>query len=182
MIFALSSEKIPKIEGIKLWASECPYLNTIENTFHAFSVDSGISSMPLDMSDIMLWAKNRAKNLRPLIDADYYVWIEWGTTRHGEISYLGGCVYLENIIGEWHYGFSPFIEVPPYIEHLLYNEGKELWPIMQEIMQWHNVRNAEGSMAAWSEGMFPRTDEFSVAFKAAIAPFYNRFYTTPWNL
>ncbi len=176
MIFALSSEKTPKVNGIKIGVMECPYIKEGDTEFQAFSVESGIPAMPLSMDEIMLWAKNRAKNLRPLIDADYYVGIEWWAARNGERAYLGWCVYLENKDGEWHYWFSPFLEIPGFIERKIYDEWVELWPLMQELMLGHNVRNNEGSMGVWSDGMFPRTDEFSVAFKAAIAPFYNAFY------
>lgn len=38
------------------------------------------------------------------------------------------------------------------------------------------TRSEEGSMGAWSDNMLVRKDEFSLAFKAAISPFFNGYY------
>jgi len=47
---------------------------------------------------------------------------------------------------------------------------------MGELSGNTNIRSENGSMGAWSDDMFTRADEFSAAFKAAIAPFYNEYY------
>lgn len=52
----------------------------------------------------------------------------------------------------------------------------ELGPLMGELSGKANVRSENGSMGAWTDDMLIRSDEFSAAFKAAIAPFYNAFY------
>lgn len=48
---------------------------------------------------------------------------------------------------------------------------------MGELSGRTDIRSEKGSMSAWTEDMFTRNEEFSVAFKAAIAPFYNQYYT-----
>lgn len=71
---------------------------------------------------------------------------------------------------------SQAMEVPEIIERMLYKEGKELGPAMELLKGSIKTRNEEGSMSAWSGGMLIRTDEFALAFKTAISPFYNEYY------
>lgn len=47
---------------------------------------------------------------------------------------------------------------------------------MGELSGRVDIRSENGSMGAWSEDMFTRKDEFSVAMKAAMAPFFNKYY------
>jgi non-canonical (house-cleaning) NTP pyrophosphatase len=57
----------------------------------------GVSDMPLSIDEIMLWAKNRANNLYKLwIEADYYIWIEWWTTKIWNKKYIWWIVYIKN--------------------------------------------------------------------------------------
>lgn len=68
------------------------------------------------------------------------------------------------------------MEIPPVVTRMLYEEGKELGPVMEALKGSVAIRSDEGSMAAWSGDMLVRTDEFSLAFKAAISPFFNEYY------
>ena len=68
------------------------------------------------------------------------------------------------------------MEVPEAIAHKLYVEHLELVPIMAELSGKTDIRSENGSMGAWSEDMLTRKDEFESAFKAAISPFYNKYF------
>ncbi len=68
------------------------------------------------------------------------------------------------------------VEVPAEVERRLYECDEELGPVMAELSGKTDIRSENGSMGAWTEDMFTRKDEFSVAMKAAMAPFFNRFY------
>ena len=178
MKIAIGTLRAPKIAGIQKAVESCPYfMNTqSEISYYPHNVESGISDMPLWVEEIMLWAKNRAQNLRLLESANYYVWIEGGTSAIWDKKYIFWVVYVENAQWEWHYGFSPHLEVPKLIEKMLYEDKKELGPIMGELSGNTDIRSENGSMGAWSNDMFTRTDEFCSAFQAAISPFYNDYY------
>lgn len=47
---------------------------------------------------------------------------------------------------------------------------------MGELSGKVHIASENGSMGAWTEDMFTRKDEFEVAMKAAIAPFFNKYY------
>ena len=68
------------------------------------------------------------------------------------------------------------VEVPQEVDRLLYIEKKDLGAVMGELSGRVDIRSNEGSMGAWTDGMLVRSNEFSEAFKAAIAPFYNAYY------
>lgn len=179
MKIAIWTLKTPKVEGIKQAINECLYFDGIKEKIEYILVEvsSDISSMPLSIEETMMWAKNRAQNIiKKWVEADFYVWIEWGVSPIGEKKYIWWIVYVENSTWEWHYGFSPMMEVPKKVEKMLYEEGKELWPVMSELSWITNIQSQNGSMWAWSDDMFTRKDEFTIAFKAAISPFYNTYF------
>lgn len=179
MIIAIWTTNIPKCEAIKDWINNCPYLINIKNLINYIQekVDSWVSDMPLSLEENMLWAKNRAKNLiKKWIIADFYIWCEWGTTQIWEKKYAWWIVYVENNKWEWHYWFSWMIEVPSLVEKKLYIDWLELWPIMNELSWKKDIWNENWSLWEWSANMLTRKDEFSLAFKAAIAPFFNKYY------
>jgi inosine/xanthosine triphosphatase len=180
MKIAIGTERAPKVDGIKAGVAACPYLKDVASSIEYIlkSVPSDIADMPLSVEETMTGARNRARNLvKAGIDADYYIGIEGGTTSILGKKYLGGIVYIENRSGEGHFGFSPHMEVPEAVERMLYEEGLELGPIMAELSGKTDIRSENGSMGAWSEDMLTRQDEFESAFKAAISPFYNKYYS-----
>ena len=179
MKIAIWTTRKAKVEWIKEWVSKCPYFDDVRNdlTYILEKVPSDISDMPLSLEETMEWAKNRAKNLKKKwVDADFYIWIEGWAYKLWDRAYLVWIVYVENKEWEWHYGFSPAIEIPKKIEKMLYEEWKELWPIMEELSWILDIRSENGSMWAWSDNMLQRKDEFVQAFQAAISPFFNKYY------
>lgn len=179
MRIAIGTLKVPKIDGIKQWVNTCPYFEKIKDKveYILLSVPSDISDMPLSIDETMQWAKNRAQNVKKeWILADYYVGIEGWTTIIWDKKYIGWIVYVENNMWEWHFGFSPMLEVPEYVAKKLYEEKMDLGPLMSELSGITNIASQNGSLWAWSDDMFTRKDEFSAAFQAAIAPFFNKYY------
>jgi inosine/xanthosine triphosphatase len=178
MKIAIGTTRTSKIEWIKQGVLDCPFLQDIQKQiiYLPHNVESWISDMPLSMDEVMLWAKNRAKNIKSISSADYYIWIEWGTTQIWDKKYIFWVVYIENDSPKWHFGFSPMMEVPSIVEKKLYQDWLELGPVMGILSGNTNIRSENGSMGAWSNDMLTRVDEFSSAFKAAISPFYNDYY------
>lgn len=177
MKIAIWTTRTPKVEWIKKWVNECPFFNWIEVEYILESVSSDISDMPLSIDETMLWAKNRARNLKKSwIIADFYIWIEWWTTSIWEKKYIWWIVYIEDNNGKWHYWFSPMMEVPKIVEKKLYIDWLELWPVMWELSWKTDIRSENGSMWAWSNDMLTRVAEFTSAFQAAISPFFNDYY------
>ncbi len=174
---AIGTTRKPKIEGIQHGVQTCPYFDGKEVEYISHKVASDISDMPLTLEETMQWAQNRARNLiKQNIEADLYVGLEWGVMKIGDCAYLWGVVYVENNEWEWHFGFSPLLEVPREISRRLFDCLEELGPVMGELSGKLDTRSQEGSMGARSDDMFTRKDQFATAFKSAIAPFHNDYY------
>ena len=177
MKIAIWTLRESKIQAIKEAIKACPYFSQKEIEYISKKVSSDVSDMPLSLEETMKGAQNRARNLKNIwVEADFYVGLEWGTFKVSDRTFLLGVVYVENSAWEGHFGLSPAIEVPKKIEKMLYEEGKELGPIMEELSGVVDIRSKNGSMWAWSDDMLTRTQQFAMAFQAAISPFYNSFY------
>jgi inosine/xanthosine triphosphatase len=185
MKIAIGTTSSPKVAWVKDAMAGCPYFHSIQDSVEYIlqKTESGVSDMPLSLEVTLEWARNRAMNLiKNGIDADFYVGIEGGVWPVLDRKVLGGTIYIINRAGEWHFGISQAMEVPDIVVKMLYEEGKELGPAMEALKGSVQSRSEEGSMGAWSDNMLVRKDEFSLAFKAAIAPFYNEYYKLEKNL
>jgi len=179
MIIAIGTTSSPKVAGVQEAIAVCPYFdNNRENIEYILEkVPSDVADMPLSLEVTLEWARNRAMNLRKnWIEADFYVGIEGGVWSVLDKKVLGGTIFIIDKKGEEHFGISQVMEVPPILEKMLYEEGKELWPAMEALKGSVHSRSEEGSMGAWSDNMLVRKDEFTLAFKAAISPFFNEYY------
>ena len=179
MKIAIGTTSSPKVSWVQEAVKVCPYFAyTLEEIEYILEkVPSDVADMPLSLEVTLEGAKNRAQNLiKKGIDADFYVGIEGGVWSVLDKKVLGGTIYIINKAGEGHFGISQVMEVPSIIEHMLYEEGKELGPAMEALKWSVHSRSEEGSMGAWSDNMLVRKDEFTLAFKAAISPFFNEYY------
>ncbi len=166
-----------KIKSVKESAEKCIYFKNIEIEVSGISVPSWISDQPLSLDEIREWAKNRAHNLRKTWEqAEYYIGIEWGTTIIWEKAYLLWVTHILNNTCEEHFGITQSIEVPEYFRKWLYEEGRELWPMEDELNNIKNVWQKNGSFGMWSDDMLTRQQSFEMSFFCAIAPFYNKNY------
>ncbi len=166
-----------KINSVRLSAEKCIYFENDSIDVSWLSVPSWVSDQPLDISEVIQWAKNRAYNLKELWEiAEYYVGIEWGTTMIWDTAYLFWVTYIVNNRWEAHFAMTQSMEVPEYFRKWLYEEGRELWPMEDELNNIENVGQKNGSFGMWTDDMLGRQQSFENSFFCAIAPFYNRNY------
>ena len=166
----------PKVSAIEEAMIKCNYFKWKEIEITALKVNSDISDMPLTMEENMLWAKNRAENCKKESEADFYIWMEWWTTKIWEKAYLFWVVYISNNLWESHYGISPLMEIPKNIEIAIYENGEELWPLMSRLSGEENIWHKNWSFWLWSDDQLTRKDQFLLAFTTATSPFFNKYY------
>ncbi len=167
----------PKVLAIEEAAKRCIYFDKIEIKTEAIKVESWVSDMPLSIEENMKWAQNRAINAKKeIIDADFYIWMEWWTSYIWQKAYLFWVVYILNSKWEWHFWFSNMMEVPKLFETELYKNKKELWEVLEKATWILNASKKNWAFWAWSDDMLTRKDQFISAFLSAIPTFYNNFY------
>jgi len=176
MKIAIWTKSPPKVAAIEEAIKTCPYFKWQDIEIIPLKVNSDISDMPISMEENMTWAKNRAKNSKKKIQADYYIGMEWGMTKIDNKAYLFWVVYILNNNWEWHFGFSNLMEVPAYFENKIYKENLELWPVLSEATKEENASKKWWAFGHWSDDILTRKDQFMFAFQSAIPPFFNKYY------
>lgn len=181
MILAIWTKSPPKVKAIQEASQTCVYFEGKAIELISEKVESWVSDMPLSLEENITWARNRAHNMKKLLDsqnktADFYVWMEGWTTIIEEKAYLFGAVYIIDNHWNWHLWLSPFMEVPELFKKRIYENQEELWPVLAEITGTQNVSKKTGAFGHWSDNMLTRQDQFMLAFTSAICPFYNKYY------
>lgn len=180
MHFIIGTLNIPKSEAIEEVLKNSPYINwaiSISN----YKASSWVPDMPLSLTDIRNGARNRVQSLRNIDSTwDFYIGMEWWVYKDyvSDSYWIMWVVYIENIKWEWHYWYSYHLEVPSKIVTELYNgRWEDLETIMHRLGAEKNIWDKWGSPSAWSDGTLIRKDEFVYAAKAALAPFFNSYYS-----
>ncbi len=166
----------PKVKAIEEAIQKCVYFKNKKIEIDSIKVESWISDMPISIEENMEWAKNRALNCKKEKEADFYIWMEWGTNIVWEKAYLFWVVYILDNDWNGHFGFSNMMEVPEFFKQKIYEENLELWPILSEVTKEENASKKWWAFGHWSDGMYTRKDQFVLAFLSAIVPFYNKYY------
>ena len=166
----------PKVAAIEEAIKNNPYFKDKDIEIIPNKVESWISDMPTSIEENMEWAKNRAINTSKIVDADFYIWMEWWTSYIWEKTYLFWVVYILNNNWEWHFGFSNMMEVPKVFHDRIYVNKEELWPVLTEItwVEWASKKT--WAFWAWSDDILTRKDQFMFAFNSAIPAFFNKYY------
>ncbi len=176
MLVAIWSLRPPKLEAVELAFQNCPYFQWQYIKYEARKTSSDVSDMPLSIEEAMLWAKNRVKNLKQEIpDADFYVWLEWWTSKIWKKYFLFGTAYIENNEWKWYYGFSPMMEIPPKIQHELYTNKRDLWEVIEEMSDRNEIKSNHWTFGELSDDVIIRSESFKISIQTALAPFYNKF-------
>jgi non-canonical (house-cleaning) NTP pyrophosphatase len=157
MIIAIWTKSPPKIEAIKEAIKKCVYFEWKDIEIIAEKVDSWISDMPTSLDENILWAQNRAKNLKKnWINADLYIWMEWWTTEIWNKAYLFWVVWIMDNSWNWHIWISPMMQVPNEFHRRIYENWEELWPILTEITQVEWASQKTWAFWHWSDDMLTR--------------------------
>lgn len=178
MHFAIGTTNKPKSEAIESVLASSPY--TQWATFSNHKVPSGVLDMPTTLAELRNGSKNRAVyTRREQPDADYFVGMEWGVYRDsdGENCWLLGVVYIEDRVGDWHFGYSCHLEVPEKVVGGLFDgRWRDLEQVVHSLGGTENVGDKEGSFSEWTNGMLTRKAQFVMAIQCAIAPHFNKYY------
>ena len=175
MKIVVGTKNPAKLNAIKVAVKEVPYLKNENIEIVSLSVESGVSSMPKTLKETILWAKNRAYNCKKISEWDFFVWMEWWTTIIENKAYLFWVVYILNNTEE-HFWISNMLEVPEFFRKKIYDEWLELWVVLGNTVNEKDASKKTGAFWYWTDNMLTRTTQFVVAFKSAIAPFYNKYY------
>ncbi len=176
MKLAIWTKNKAKIKALTDASDKCVYF-TDEITVEWYSVESWVNDQPKSLEETMLWAKNRAENIKnEWHSADFYIGMEWWLTQVESKVYLFWATYVMDNTGRWHFWLTHFQEIPEVFKTRVFKWKEELWPVQDELM-WDSWNNHKWwSFSVWSDGMLSRSESFESAFFCAISPYYNKYY------
>ena len=183
MLVALGSARAAKIMALR---AACARVAAVDPRWRqaelvARPVETGVPRMPLNDTQLMRGARNRAAAVRLLLEregspADLYVGLEGGfhsITFDGERrTFLHGWAYVTDG-ARGYFGHAPAVTVPSSIVARVERTGRELGEVIDEVAASKDVRSREGAWGVLSRGLLTRATSFETALVAAFAPFYN---------
>ena len=147
----------------------------------ARAVETGVSRMPLNDTQLMRGARNRADAVCGLFTtegrrADLYVGLEGGfhsiTFDGARRTFLHGWAYVSDG-ARGYFGHAPAVTIPPSIVARVEGSGRELGEVIDEVAGQSDVRSRQGAWGVLTRGLLTRAMSFETALVAAFAPFYN---------
>lgn len=128
----------------------------------AMKVDSGVSNQPKSDEETILGAVNRAKGLPK---EGLRFGLEAGVTKQFGKLYLVNFGALIDMDDNIYTAGGTRIELPKIIEDKIFNEGKELADIMEEVYNEKDVRSHQGAIGIFTSNMVKRVDIFTHIIK-----------------
>jgi inosine/xanthosine triphosphatase len=120
--------------------------------------------------ECILGAKNRALAARDELQADYGFGLEGGVQPWEEGLFLVGWVAVVDQNGRFGIGGSGRLPLPSHIgERVL--AGEELGPVMDDILQTHNIKQKGGAVGALTANLKQRQDAFELGVAYALGQF-----------
>ena len=136
----------------------------------AVSVPTGVSEMPMTDAETIAGARNRAIAACDQINADFGIGLEGGVHPNGTGLYLHGWVVAVDKNGREGVGGAARLPLPQHIANRVL-AGEELGPVMDDILNEHNIRQKGGAVGALTNGLVLRSETFALAVAYALAPF-----------
>jgi len=140
-----------------------------------FSVNSGVSSQPKTLNEIMQGAKNRAINC--FNNCKYGLGLESGIfpVEGSLTNYLNICccaIYNGGkIVG---IGTSPGFEYPEFVIKRILQEELETGPIFDELLNEENINQKQGIVGALARNKYSRKDFTKAGVIMALYPLLNK--------
>lgn len=185
MRIAIGSTRGPKVDAAREVITLLTLRGYLEGIgqpeFIERAAESGVTSMPLSLEEVMAGARNRADNLRHAltmenVTADFYVGMEGGFVMAGRGEarswFLQNWAYVsDGKRGSFGAGGALFL--PKSIVHEVADRGRELAEVIDEFSNRSDVRSREGAWGILTRDLISRKDAFKIALLNAFAPFYN---------
>ncbi len=186
---------IGSLNKVKVFACKQAFTDVLETfgedgnqdstEFRSAETQTGIPDMPLTMDELLRGARERAFFVYDHLNAEgwpptYAIGMEGGVYKlisetQQETAVLQSWVFAYNG-KQGYYACSPAISLPPAIVKPLFEEHKELAPVIDQLSGKKDVRSNEGTFGVLSRGLITRSDSFRMAITNAIIPFFNQQY------
>lgn len=179
MIVGIATENPAKINACQNIFDKYIKSGSNGHVYYPQKVETGITDMPLSISELQKGSQNRAVNLfkqlgSQNINPDLTVGLEGGFFISDQSSvFLQSWVYIfDGTRGYW--GASGAIQVPDKISTEVLKNGRELAEVIDEFTNLTDIRSRQGAVGIFTENRVSRSQFFEQALIFAISPILNR--------
>jgi inosine/xanthosine triphosphatase len=145
-------------------------------TVESVPVASGVSEQPAGHAETVAGAENRAAAVREEGAYDLGVGLEGGVARFegvdGLFLVMWAAVDDGDRVGR---GAGPSLELPDDVAARI-EEGAELGPVMDDVLDTTGVARRGGAAGALTNGGLDRADALAAAVSGALGPFVSELY------
>jgi inosine/xanthosine triphosphatase len=135
-------------------------------------VSSGVRAMPMDETECITGAAERARAAREALDADLGLGLEGGVEPRDGHLYLMGWVAVVDRHGRESLASGARIPLPPLVAAAV-QAGQELGPVMDDLTGREKTNHAEGAVGILTQGLVTRQRSFEAGVAYALAPWLN---------
>ena len=161
---------------VKISAVEAGFMAMFPNEeFHVLgvSVESGVADQPMNDTDTLLGATNRAMNAKKVNnDADYVVGLEGGIEELEDSLCAFAWIVVISKNGRVGMAKTAVFFLPKEVETLV-RSGIELGKAMDQIFGVKNSKHSSGSTGLLTDGVLNRTEYYKQAVILALIPHKN---------
>ena len=183
MMIVIASKRAPKVDGVKRAFQKISSKFGFEFSsfrFETMNVESGVSSTPLSLGELMLGARQRAESAFqkakvqfPGIDDFLAVGVEGGVHVEQTAVFLQSwaCVFDG---GQSSFGSSGSIEIPSALARAVVQDKADLGAVIDLFAEKHDIRSRQGTWGILTDDVITREDSFETATVNALMPVFNR--------
>ncbi len=143
------------------------------------AVPTGVSVMPLSDAECIAGARNRAAAAQQQTQADLGIGLEGGVQAEPVGLVLTAWAVIVDSHGQEGIGSSGRLPLPAFVAAQI-RQGAELGPVMDALLGETNVKQKDGAVGAFTNGLINRRDALAMAVAYALAPFITpHFYQRP---
>ncbi|MBS3736256.1 inosine/xanthosine triphosphatase [Candidatus Bipolaricaulota bacterium] len=136
-----------------------------------FDVESGVSDQPTSNREAIEGARKRAKKAKGKGKFDFGVGLEGSVSDTGFGMFLTGWAYLIDRTDSY-LGGGGRLQLPETIASRIRN-GEELGPVMDEVTGRSGVKENEGAIGIFTNGIITRKEAYRNALVFALAKYLN---------
>jgi inosine/xanthosine triphosphatase len=139
------------------------------------AVESGVSHQPLSDDEAIAGATRRAHLALAAASGDLGVGLEGNTVDMTHGMFTTGWAAVVDRTGTLSLGSSGRLPLPDRVAQGV-RQGRELGPLMDELVGDTNTKQRQGAVGILTNGLFTRQAALEIAVLYALAPFLNPLY------
>jgi inosine/xanthosine triphosphatase len=143
--------------------------------FIAVEADSGVDSQPQSDEETLRGALNRARAALDHAAADVGIGLEGGVMDTGDGMFLTGWAAVTDKEGGKGLGSGGALLLPELVAAQI-RQGRELGPVMDKMMDQHNLKQNQGTVGVLTKGLVNRKEAFERAVLFALSRFISPEY------